>query len=59
MTDHRAIFTHWRDTQTFYREEILDAATYYEDGHGHLVIWHTELGVLKSIPLSQSTPTTN
>jgi hypothetical protein len=50
MSPARAAFQAWRDAQTFYREAILDAATYYEDGHGHLVIWHEQLGVLKTIP---------
>lgn len=53
MSPAQAAFQAWRDAQTFYREAILDAASYYEDGHGHLVIWHDELGVLKTIALQR------
>ncbi len=51
MTAARAAFEHWRDAQVFYREAILDTATFYEDGHGRVVVWHDELGVLKTIAL--------
>lgn len=50
MTNAHAVFHHWRNTQVFYRQEILDAATYYQDGNNRVVIWHQDLGVLKTIP---------
>ena len=51
MTSANAHFQHWRDTQVFYSQAILEAASSYEDGHGHLIIWHPKLGVLKTITL--------
>lgn len=54
MSAARAAFESWRDTQTFYREAVLDAATFYDDGHGNVVVWHDELGVLKTITLERT-----
>ena len=51
MSKARAAFERWRDTQVFYREAVLETATFYDDGHGHVIVWHDELGVLKTIAL--------